>query len=30
MAYRQIIIGLIAFTLAVYLAAAVGWMLRLY
>jgi hypothetical protein len=30
MTYRQVIVGLIAVTLAVYLAAAVGWMLRLY
>jgi hypothetical protein len=28
--HRQIVIGLIVVTPAVYLAAAVGWMLRLY
>jgi hypothetical protein len=30
MIYRRILIGLLAVTLAVYAAAAVGWMLRLY
>jgi hypothetical protein len=30
MSYRQILIGLLAVTLAVYAAALLGWMLRLY
>jgi hypothetical protein len=30
MIYRRILISLLAVTLAVYVAAGVGWMLRLY